>query len=361
MGKQALKNKEQSVKRNKQTKKNKKKLKTQKQKKSAKLSSKSLTARTTELNKNNSIIKKGKISSIELISQNMDFYCENLANNHFETYANDIVTDLLFKESNENRKLINETIVKKFNLTNEHRKNGIKYLYNFIKFHNFSIRCYFSTVAIFDLFLINYSEDEYNEDKCKIFFNSKKTNEISLTKIILLELCCFYLTSKYYNTKLVSLEQLLYFENAKEEVNYDDLINLVDEIIIYSGANISNENIYSFIEIFMFDILNSMKNLTKNKKFLNRFENYVVFFGTRFVQDIHESNIFDSIQVLGIIIFGFEFSKDSCEENNESLDNYLIQWKDKLKEMMKIYDANQLEYVIKWLNNYVSCKYMSKN
>ena len=157
MGKQALKNKEQSKKRKKQTKKNKKKFKIQKQKKSAKFSSKSLTARTTELNKNNSIIQKGKISNIELISQNINFYCENLDFNHFETYSNDIVTDLLFKESNENRKFINETILKKFNLTNEHRKNGLKYLYNFIKFHNFRIKCYFSTVAIFDLFLINYS------------------------------------------------------------------------------------------------------------------------------------------------------------------------------------------------------------
>ena len=155
-------------------------------------------------------------------------------------------------------------------------------------------------------------------------------------------------------------EDLLLLEDAKDEVNYDDLINLVDDIMIYTDSDICNKNIDSYIEIFMFGILKSLKNMTKNEKFLHHFENNVIFFSCRFVQEIHEFNILESIQVLGIIIFSFEFSKFSYKENNEILDNYLIQWKDNLKDMIKEYDANKLEYVINWLNSYVSYKYINR-
>lgn len=353
MTKQSFNFKEKSDKRNKRTKR-------KNNRKSKKLTSKTQNIDITKKFQNFSNNKNETIYNIELISKNLIFYSEKLTDNHFEIYYNDILTELLLKETIENKKIINENILNKYNLTKEHRKNAFKYLYNFIKFHKFNIKCYFSTVSTFDLFLINFSEDESNTDKCKIFFNSKKTNEISLTKLILFELCCFYLTSKYYNIKLICLEDLLLSEDAKDEVNYDDLINLVDDIMIYTDSDICNKNIDSYIEIFMFGILKSLKNMTKNEKFLHHFENYVIFFSCRFVQEIHEFNILESIQVLGIIIFSFEFSKFSYKENNEILDNYLIQWKDNLKDMIKEYDANKLEYVINWLNSYVSYKYINR-
>lgn len=299
-----------------------------------------------ENNKNNFYV------NIDLIKENTSKYARNLLINYFEKYYINIIKKSFLNESKKNKEVITETTLYKYNLTNEHRKMTLKYLLNFIKYHNIDIKCYFSASLIFDLFLINYSKDEYNNN-CKKFFSSKITNQFSETKLIILSLCCYYLSSKYYCSNIFTIDQLLQFENAKEEVTYDELNDLINDIIIYTDLNICHINIYYFIEILMFDILENLKKITKNKKFLDNFENFTIHFSTRIIQNIELLNIMDNIQALGIIIFSFNFSKIVSEEKNEDLDNYLKCWKEKIVPEINNYDKIAFQNVFNWLNNYI--------
>ena len=316
----------------------------------------SKTVNTNEIQDHKDIIQNKDILKInvEQIKQINYIYSYKLINIHFDSYAKNILNDYLQQESNVNRKIINEEILCKYNLTKDNRKRALKYLFNFIKYHNINIKYYFSSISLFDIFLIKYSEDESNEENCKTFFKSKTASVISETKIILLLLCCYYIVSKYFNTKLITVEQMLQFENAQKEVDYNDLIDLIDEIMIYSDLNIGFVNIYNFIEIYMIDIMRRIKELTNNQKFIETFENYTIYFSTRIVQDIDILPIFESIQALGIILFSFEYSKFSCGENSEKLNSYLIKWRENFKNLAIHYDVNGLQKVINWLNIYIS-------
>ena len=46
------------------------------------------------------------------------------------------------------------------------------------------------------------------------------------------------MSSKFFSTDSISIDQILQFENAKNEVTFDDLSNLINDIIIYSGNDI---------------------------------------------------------------------------------------------------------------------------
>ena len=316
---------------------------------------KASTKNETQKNKDNINNKEENSKNIELIKENMTKYADKLLTNYLQTYTQNIMNELLLKESKEKKKVINEAILNKYNLTKNHRKYLLKYLFNLIRMHNVNIECYFSIVSIFDLFLINYSEEKDNN--CKTFFNSKKTNQFSETKLILFVLCCFYLASKYYNiSRVITVDKILEYENAKEEVNYDDLIELIDNIVIYIDANISNINLYYYIEVHMICIIKNMKELTGYPKFLENFKNYVICFGIRIVQDLDLLNISENIQALAIILFSFEYSKFISEENSKILDRCLGQWKESIKDVLLNYDINGFENVINWLNIYVSYK-----
>ena len=313
---------------------------------------KTSTTNETEKNKDNIYNKKENSMNIELIQENMAKYADKLLTNYLETYAQSIINELLLKESKEKKKVINETILNKYNLTKKHRKCALKFLFDLIQMHNINIKCYFSTVSIFDLFLINYSEDEDNN--CETFFCSKKTNQFSETKLVLFVLCCFYLVSKYYNiTKVLTVDAILEYENAKEEVNYDDLIELIDNIMIYIDANISNINLYYYIEVNMIDIKN-MKELTNYPKFLEIFNKIVVYFGMRILQDLDLLNISENIQALAIILFSFEFSIFKSEEKSEILDRCLGKWKENIKNILINDKINEFGSIINWLNICVS-------
>lgn len=290
--------------------------------------------------------------NIELIKENTNKYARNLIINYFEKYSINIIKKSFLNESKNNKEVITEATLYEYNLTNEHRKMSLKYLLNFIRYHNIDIKCYFFSSLIFDLFLINYSKDEFNNN-CKTFFNSKITNRFSETKLIILSLCCYYLSSKYYNSNIFTIDQLLLFENAKEEVTYDELNNLINNIIKYTDLNICNINIYYFIEIFKFDILENIKTITKNKNFSDNFVNFTIHFSTRIVQNIELLNIKDNIQALGIIIFSFNFSKFVSQETNENLDNYLKCWTEKISSEVKNNDKIALQNIFNWLNAYI--------
>ena len=327
---------------------------TKKYKNTNKIHAKTLTTNDTQKEKNKvNIINKSNLNiNIELIKENIKNYSTNLSKNHFEKYGIDILTNSLINESIINKSAITEETLYKYNLTKENRKNAFKYLLNFIEYHNINIKYYFSAALMFDLFLINYSKELDNN--CETFFFSKKTNELSGTKIILLLLCCFYITSKYYNKKIITVEHLLKFENAKDEFTYDNIIDLIDDIIIYTDINICNINIYYYIKIYMFDILMHLKGLTQNQKFLEDFENYTTYFSTRIIQDINIINIMDNIQALGIVIFSFKLSKYICAETDVNLDNYLKTWTENISNITNNYDINGLSNIIQWLNIYVS-------
>lgn len=316
---------------------------------------KASTTNETQKNKDNINNKKERTINIEQIRDNMKIYSDKLLTNYLQTYIKNIMNELLIKESKENKKVITEEILNKFNLTKDLRRYAIKYLIGLMEIHNLDIKCYFSTISVFDLFLINYSEDADNN--CKTFFNSKKTNKFSETKLILFVLCCFYLVSKYFNiSKNITVDNILEYKNAKEEVNFEDLIELIDNIMIYIDANISNINVYYYIEIYMIDIIKNMEELADCPKFLKNFKNYVLYFGIRIIQDIDLLKISENIQALGIILFSFEYSKFQNEENNGILDRCLCNWKQNIKNVLINYDINGLESVINWLNIYVSYK-----
>ena len=308
----------------------------------------------TQKNKNN--IKNNQVQvdiNIQLIRENMNKYSINLLKNHLEQYGTNILTGSFITKSNLNKKIITAKILNKYNITEEHRKCAFKYLLKCVNFQNINIKCYFCATLMFDLFLINYSKDELN-NKCETFFVSKKTNTISETKVIFFLLCCLHLTTKYYNTKKVSIEQLLEFENAKDEFTYKQLNDLIQDIILYIDANIGDINIYYFIEIYMFDILEHFKKLTKNQKFLEEFQYYSFYFSTKIIQDIDTLNISDNVQALGIILFSFKFSQYTSGESDDNLDNYLNQWTENITNIINNYDINGLKKVFNWLQIYVS-------
>ena len=314
---------------------------------------KASTTNETENNKDNINNKKEDIINFDQIKDNMNKYSDKLLTNYLQTYAKNIMNELLLKEFKENKEVINEAILNKYNLTKEHRKYSIKYLFNLIQTHNLNIKCYFSTISVFDLFLIKYSDNADNN--CKTFFNSKKTNKFSETKLFLFLLCCFYLVSKFYNiSKVITIDHILEYENAKEEANYNDLIELIDNIMIYIDANISNISLYYYIEIYMIDIIKNMEELKHYPKFLENFKKYAFWFGIRIIQDLDLLDISENIKALGIILFSFEYSKFQSEENSEIVDRCLSQWKENIKNVLINYDIKDLERIINWLNIYVS-------
>ena len=291
--------------------------------------------------------------NIVLIKNNLKEYTFELINRHFENYSERFLANILSQE-NENKKSITEDILKKYNLTKEERKLPIRYLYNFIRCHNINIKCYFCSIYIFDLFLINYSEDDLNLENCPSFFKSKISNQISETRTILLILCCFYIVAKFYNTKLITIDQLLLLENAKYEYTFDEMNDLINDIIMYTEANICDVNLYIFIELYLFGLRKRMKQISNDVAFIEQFENSAIHFSIRIVQDISVLHISDSIKALAIILFSFEFTKHSLEKNNDQLNDCFKKWREDLTHSLINYDINGVLEVIQWLNSYMS-------
>jgi hypothetical protein len=290
--------------------------------------------------------------NIDLIKKNIKEYTFELVNRHFENYSKSFLANILSQE-NVNKKPITEDILKKYNLTKEDRKAAIRFLYNFIRCHNINIKCYFSSIYMFDLFLINYSEDDSNQAKCQSFFKSKITNQISEIRIVLLLLCCFYIVAKFFNTKLITINQLLLLENAKYEYTFDEMNDLINDIIMYTEANICDINLNIFIEFYLFDIRKIMKQISIDDGFIEQFENSAIHFSTRIIQDISIQSVSDSIKALAIILFSFEFTKYSLGKSNAQLNDCFKKWRDNLTHSFINYDTNGVLEVIKWLNSYM--------
>jgi hypothetical protein len=257
-------------------------------------------------------------------------------------------------QENENKKPITEDILKKYNITIENRIIALNFFYNFIMIHKINIKCYFSSIYMLDLFLINYSEDESNQENCQLFFKSKIANEISETRLILLLLCCFYIAAKFFNTKLITIDQLLQLENAKDEYTFDEMNDLINEIIIYTEANICDINIYFYIEFFLFDIRKRIKQISNDEAFIEEFEKSTIRFSIKIIQDISMQSISDRIKAIDIIIYSFELTKHSRKKNNAQLNDCFEEWKKNITKPLINYDRNGLLKVIEWLNFYMA-------
>lgn len=311
---------------------------------------------TKSKNKNNE--RKVNIDS-ELIKENMSKYSYKLSLNHLKLYSSQFLIDNLKDCSNQNKKIITEQILKKYNLTKEIRKNAIKYLYKFITYHKINTNCYFSSVWLFDTFLINYSEDEANANNCSTFFDSKTQNKFSLTKVYIFLFCCYYVSSHFFNIKIITIDQILAFENALNEFTYNDIYCLIEEIMTYTDLDIGLVNINNFIEIYMFDIMINFKEFTSNQLFLKNFEKYSSYFCVKIVQNLDLLSVKQNAQALGIIQFSLELSKLESNENNLRIDNYFNQWKKHFIQFDINFDRLGFESVITWLTNYVGNKLIS--
>ena len=313
--------------------------------------------------KKNESLENKNISTKETLKANTKYMMPNLVENikneiiekalkvHYETYSENYFYKSL-ERLNQDKKVVTEEILNKYGMTEERRKYVLSYFLLFIDEHRINSKLYFLTVSLFDLFLINYSESN-DENKCRNLFVSKNINQFSDTKLILLIFCCYYIIAKYCNTNLLTIDNLLEYENAKKEVTYDDLFNLIRDIIIYTNCNINILNIYSFIEIYLFQIKECMKNnkFENYQKFIESLEKIVSFFGAKISRKIVMLSIEESFQALGLLIFCYQLCKYNFEVSSnldKNVHNILINLKECL---MNYYGANKLPIIIDWLNH----------
>lgn len=290
-----------------------------------------------------------------LTKEEISSYYKILEGKYFDSYGGDILNNLLQKEKIYNKKIIiTEEILKSFNLTKEHRKYVLKYLLKAINEKNIDIQTYFTTVSVFDLFLINYYKEnkENNIKICQEFFKSKLTNELSSKKLILFILCCFYLSNQLINTRGFDLKSLAEFPD-NDELSYEELIEMTDDILIYIDGDINMITIYSFLNVFLFDIIKRFKILTDDQKFIEIFQKNVLFFSTKINQDIDCLNVLPSSQALGIILFAFEFTKFQTKEPYGVIDIYLGQWMKSIKNILEDFNEQDFKIIVDFLNRYV--------
>lgn len=320
--------------------------------------SKNLTNKSTKIEKQiekKSECKNNSVDNTEKVVPNLfkkieNEYMEQFLNIYYEKYSNSSFVDSL-KSLNQNKKIMTENILNKFGITEEIRKCTLNYFGLFIESNNISFKYYFLSVSLFDSFLINYSEMN-SDEKCSSLFLSKKAKIFSEIKLTLLLFCCYYLIAKYYNVHILSINDLLECRNAKDEFTYNDLDTLIRYIIIYTDCNIDNLNVYTFVEIYMFEIKRIFKKWDcKNyENFLEIFKDGVNFLGAKISKKIFFSNIDESIQALGIMIFGFHLCKQKFKVN-DGIDFYMRKVLFNLKEVLnKYYGSNKLAIIINWLS-----------
>ena len=222
-----------------------------------------LAAKSTQIKNHHKEENETKTSKNR--DKNKSIFFENLQNeymyiflkNHFDTYINDNFYKKL-EHLDQNRKIITPEVLNKFGLTEEKRNYLFNYFHIFILKHKISPKFYFSSVTLFDSFLINYSKAN-NTNQCLNLFISKKTNQNSETRMFLLLFCCYYLTAKFYGTDLLTVNKLLEFPQAKEEFSFNDINKLIYDIYIYIDTDLDFLNIYSFIDVYMFEIRRILK------------------------------------------------------------------------------------------------------
>ena len=286
----------------------------------------------------------------------LNYYSKPIVN-AFETYSSGLMEIFLKEESKkENLNRINEEILSNFGLTKELRKFAFKYLAEILQQYQIHKKYYFKTVLVFDSFLINYSSiNKHDKIICSSFFLSKNGNEFSQTKLIIFILCCFYIINQVYNSKNFELKCLVNWNN-KDEMNYEELNDLIYDILEVVDCELNIVGIYDFINIFIFDLNKRIKIISENDIFTNCFNKYAIYLGEKIVQNISLVNILPSSQALGVIMFSIEYSKYITEKyvHNEKISFLVENWLKSLKNILINYNYEDVKSVIHWLNDYIN-------
>lgn len=291
-----------------------------------------------------------------LTNKIISYYSKSVLND-FETYSSSLFEKLLKKElDKDNLAQINEKILDNFCLTKEMRKFAFKYLWEILDQYKIPIKFYFKSVLVFDSFLINYSKIN-NEDKkiCSALFKSKHNNEFSITKLALYTLCCFYIINQIYNTRNFELKCLVNWNN-KEEMTYEELNDLVYDIVEVINCEFDILGIYDFINIFIFDLNKRVKIISDENEFIKCYNKNINYLAMKIVQDISLCDISPSTQAFAVIMFSIEYSKFLTQKHfkNEKINFLVDNWIKNLRNILISYSDEDINRVIHWLNNYIN-------
>lgn len=282
---------------------------------------------------------------------NYPIYYEKIINNTFDCYCKDFLQRLINEEKNKKKRIfITEDVLKKFGINNALRKSTLKYLYETLSQYQIHIRYYFKTASIFDFFLIKYSEQNSKEN-CTNLFLSKHTNTFSETRMILLSLCCFYIANQIHNTINFDLRCLVNW-NGKDELSYVELLDLINEILVVIDCETNKITIYEFTEVFLFDITKRLKILSGEENFLEKYNENIIFFSMKFIQDITFLNILPSTQALGIFAFALEYTKYEIINPNLEVCLLVENWTKSLISSLKTCTIDEIRNVIIWCSHY---------
>ena len=312
-------------------------------------------------------IKTLKTRNIETsikLEQNMPSEQENIINyyskstiNTFEIYSSELFEKLLKDETiKANIVQIDENILSNFGLTKEIRKNAFKYLAEILEQYQIPIKFYFKTILLIDSFLINFSKINNNDNKiCSDIFISKKDKKFSSTKLIQFILCCFYIINQLENNKNFELKCLVNWNN-KEEITYEELNDLVYDILEVVDCEFNFLGIYDFINLFIFDLNKRIKVITNDNIFIICYNKNVNYLAMKITQDISLNSIRPSMQALGVFMFSIEYSKFLTEKyyKNEKI-NFLVEnWVKNVKNILVNYNYEDIKRIIQWLNDYIN-------
>ena len=286
----------------------------------------------------------------------LDYYSKSTIN-AFEIYSSGLFEILLKNESiKTNIVQIDENIMSNFGLTKEIRKNAFKYLAELLEQYQIPIKFYFKTILMFDYFLINFSKNNNNDKKiCSALFISKKDSKFSSTKLILFILCCFYIINQLGNNRNFELKCLVNWNN-KEEMTYEELNDLVYDILEVVDCEFNFIGIYDFINLFIFDLNKRIKIITNDNLFIDCYNKNVNYLAIKITQDISLNNIRPSMQALGVFMFSVEYSKFLTEKyyKNEKINFLAENWLKNIKNILVNYSYEEIKRVIQWLNDYIN-------
>ena len=297
---------------------------------------------------NLSIVNKESLN-VNNVNIEQEYMLKEL-DNYYETYSDNYLIKILEDLSRSKNKITPE-ILHKYDLTEELRSLVFNYFYDFIETYKLSFKYYFYSISIYDNFLINFSKDESNKDKCKEFFKSKETNQLSYTKLVVYIFCCFYIYYKFYKTDSITIDNLLQIQNAKNEVTFDDLLNLSINIINYNLDYIDSTNIYTFIDIYMFKI-RKICNLNDDEKyFITELEKRIYYLAAKIGKNLEFSKIDESLAAFACILYSFNLYKNILKVNS-SIETYISGLLNKFQLLLiKYYDINEISIIINWFNN----------
>ena len=287
--------------------------------------------------------------------ENILNYYNNSLNNTFYIYSSDMLNNFSKQETyKDNLVQINEEVLSKFGISKDLRKFAFKYLIEVLTPNNTNKKLYFKTTSIFDLFLINYSKNKGYES-CSKFFSSKIDGNFSQSKLITFILSCYFIINQTFSTQNFELKCIEKWDE-KNEMPYEELNKLINTILIEVDCNLDNLCLYDFLNLFLFDLNNKLKNVTNKNYFTDFFNQSVNIFSVKIIQDISLNNINPSAQCLGIIMFSYEYTKFAVKKNlqNDKINFVIENWIQNVKNVLFNIKKQDLKRVINWLNNYVN-------